>query len=386
MQNIKALSYFSFFNGFRPHWPIAVLYFHEVSGSYAAAMTVYSIVFFSQAVLEVPTGMISDRFGRRRSMIIGAVAATLSISCYALGVGFWLLAVGAVFEGLSRALFSGTDSALLFESLPENDRQPLFQKYSGRINSMSQLALCLSATLCSLLALHSFKLVLWVSVLPQFLSLVSVLFLQNARVSSAPGYSLWHELKEASHHFRLSLKLRLVAIAEILEFGVGEAIFYFQAAFFSTLLPPWALGLARSANHLSGFVGFWFAGPLISRFGARLTLLVGTTAASVVEVFSVLMAATFSPFLMAFMNCTYGPCHTARSALLHEKFSDRQRATMESMVSLSGSILFAIVSALLGYIADTAGPATAILFGLSSNILVIFLYLRIFAAETRPIV
>ena len=152
MKNIRVLHYFSFLNGFRPHWPIAVIYFQGITSSYATAMTIYSIVFLSQAFLEVPAGIFSDGIGRRKTMIFGAVCASVYITCYAIGINFWILVLGALFEGLARALFSGTDSALLFESLPEESRTAKFQHYLGRVSSMSQLALCLSAALCSLLS------------------------------------------------------------------------------------------------------------------------------------------------------------------------------------------------------------------------------------------
>jgi MFS family permease len=382
--NVRALYYFNFFNGFRPHWPIAVIYFQEITTSFAAAMTIYSIVFLSQALLEVPTGMFSDGFQRRKTMILGAISASMSVTCYAIGISFWILALGALLEGLSRAFFSCTESALLFESLPEQDKSSKFQHYLGRINSMSQLALCISAALCALLSLYSFKLVLWVSVIPQVLSLISVLLIKDVRVQKECTQSFLKLTQSALQQFRLNSKLKLVAIVDTLEFGFGEAIFYFQAAFFQTLVPAWVLGLTRCLNHLAGFVGFWFAGPAIKFFGARRTLINGTILASSIETISVLIASAYSPFIMAATNCIFGPCKAARSTLLHLEFSDQQRATMDSMVSFTGSVLFACVSTLLGIAADIWSPRVAILLGLLSTFLIVFIYKSIFHIPPAP--
>jgi MFS family permease len=378
--NVRALYYFNFFNGFRPHWPIAVIYFQEITTSFAAAMTIYSIVFLSQALLEVPTGVFSDGFQRRKTMIMGAVCASLSVTCYAIGISFWILVLGALLEGLSRAFFSGTESALLFESLPEQDKSSKFQHYLGRINSMSQLALCISAALCALLSLYSLQLVLWVSVIPQVLSLISVLWIKDIRVQKECAQSFLKLTQSALQQFRLNSKLKLVAIVDTLEFGFGEAIFYFQGAFFQTLVPAWVLGITRCLNHLAGFVGFWFAGPIIKFFGARHTLIAGTTLGSSIEAISVIIASTYSPFIMAATNCIFGPCKAARSSLLHLEFSDQQRATMDSMVSFTGSVLFACVSTLLGLVADVWSPKVAMLVGLSSNIAITMTYQSIFSS------
>ena len=380
MKNIRALHYFSFLNSFRPHWPISVIYFQEITSSYASAMTIYSIVFLSQAFLEVPAGIYSDGIGRRKTMIVGAVCAFLYITCYAIGINFWVLALGAFLEGLARAMFSGTDNAILFESLPTKDRPNQFQHYLGRINSMSQLALCISAAFCSFLSIYSLQLVLWISVLPQFLSILCTLFMSDVEEISKHKQSFLQILTESYAQFKLNAKLRLLALAETIEFGFGEAVFYFQGAFFNMLVPTWALGFARCLNHLAGFTGFWFASNIISRFGARNVLIWGTGLNFFIKFISVIFASTFTPFIMGLTNIIYGPCSAARGTLLHLEFSDHQRATMNSMVSLSGSILFACVSIFLGFIADKASPSLAILLGISSSLITMLLYQIIFKA------
>jgi MFS family permease len=379
-RNICVLYTFTFLNGFRPHWPISIVYFKEITGSYAVAMTAYSIVFCTQALMEVPAGIFSDGVQRRRTMIVGATCASLSIACYALGISFWVLLCGALFEGLSRALFSGTDNAVLFESLTVEDREKNLDHYLGRMNFMSQAALCASAALCAWLALYSLELVLWVSVIPQVLSLVSVLLLTKTSMAKNEGERLLDLLFEAIRNFKRNTRLKLLATAETLDFGIGESIFfYFQGAFFETLVPTWILGLARCANHLFGSIGFWFAGTVVRLCGARHTLVIGTTAHALIKIAAVLFASTGTPFAMAATNVIWGPTSTARAALLQQEFSDRQRATMGSMISLSGSVAFAVVSALLGVLAHTITPAVAIMVGLLGNTAIVLIYLRIFS-------
>ncbi len=381
--NIRTLYTFSFLNGFRPHWPIAIIYFKEITGTYTAAMTIYSIVFFSQAVFEIPAGMFSDGFRRRRTMILGAAAASCSITCYALGVSFWVLAVGALLEGFSRALFSGTDSAFLYESLPEDERDHRLHHVLGRMNSMSQIALCLSAGLCAALSLYSLKLVLWVSVVPQALSFVCALFLKDHGNGKEEGERFIELLREALRQFRGNAKLKLLAIADTLDFGIGEAVFYFQGALFDTLVPTWTLGIARCLNHLHGFLGFWFAGPVVRRFGARQTLIAGTLIAASIRFLAVVFCSIATPFAMAATNVCYGPTTTARGVLLQQEFSDRQRATMGSMISLLGSVVFAGISTALGLVADLSSPATAIMFALVANSCVVFLYREVFVSRSK---
>lgn len=82
VDNIKvffAFNFFIFLSCFRPHWPIAVLYYQSIMNSYASAMIIFSIIFLSQSILEVPTGLISDLLGRRKTMIVGALFSFVAL-------------------------------------------------------------------------------------------------------------------------------------------------------------------------------------------------------------------------------------------------------------------------------------------------------------------
>src|SRR5438034_57985 len=111
-RNLRLLSWFNFFFNFRLYSGVASIYFAAITHSYALAISIFSIAQIAQALFEVPTGIYSDRLGRRKCLIIGAGASVGSILCYAVGQGYALLALGAVFEGACRALFSGNNDAL----------------------------------------------------------------------------------------------------------------------------------------------------------------------------------------------------------------------------------------------------------------------------------
>src|SRR3989344_6165866 len=116
-KNIRILKLFNFFTDFKLYAPVAIIYFAKVSGSFALGMSIFSIAMVSSALFEIPTGIFSDRIGRRKTVILGALAAVLYSVFYAIGISFWFLAAGAVFEGLSRSFYSGNNNALLYDTL-----------------------------------------------------------------------------------------------------------------------------------------------------------------------------------------------------------------------------------------------------------------------------
>jgi hypothetical protein len=55
---------------------------------------------------------------------------------------------------------------------------------------------------------------------------------------------------------------------------------------------------------------------------------------------------------MSSTSITYGVSSVAEKTLMQKEFTSEQRATLGSMNSFFGSVLFSIVSILLGYFAD----------------------------------
>lgn len=77
-RNIKILTWQGFFIGFSLWEPIAAIYFSQVSGSYAWGLSIFSIANISGAIFEIPTGIFSDKIGRKYTTILGGLAYTLS--------------------------------------------------------------------------------------------------------------------------------------------------------------------------------------------------------------------------------------------------------------------------------------------------------------------
>ena len=83
-------------------WPLSVLaivYFQQIFGSYAFALGVFSIANIVQSIAEVPTGIISDRIGRRKTMILASVITTIAFILFSVAGTFgykYLLILGGI--------------------------------------------------------------------------------------------------------------------------------------------------------------------------------------------------------------------------------------------------------------------------------------------------
>lgn len=382
-KNIKLLAWFNFFTDFKLYSALAILYFTQVTGSLALGMSIFSITSISNALFEVPTGILSDMVGRKNTIVLGSIASVAYALCYALGGSYWMLVLGAVFQGLSIAFYSGNNDALLHDSLKESGKEKQYHNYLGKLSSLFQLALAVGAVLGSFLANSSFVLVMWLSVIPQAICFFISLFMVEPRILLQKSTNIYAHMKDALLLFKTNKKLRLVSIAGMIGSSVGEATFQLSAAFFNTLWPLWAVGIAKMISYIGATLSFYFSGRFIDRFKEIKAILIGNIFSRVVNSFAVLFPTQASPLLCSSTSIFYGTLSVAKNSLLQKEFTPHQRATIASLNSLAESIFFAIFAYFFGFIGDHIGPAKALFIAQFFSLIGTYLYWRVFQHEKK---
>jgi len=358
-RNVRLLSWFNFFGDFRMYGPIMVVYFAQVTGSYTAAASLLAGEKLSLAAFEVPTGVLSDRLGRRGTMIAGAVVMVAAHLGYAGASGYGLLLAAVVLEGLAASLWSGNNESLLYDTLLEAGREEEFPRHSGRVNSMFQIALALAAAVGGVVAgAWSLRMVVVLSVVPQVLCVLVALRVREPRVHGPLESNVLLHLGSALRGIRRNPVLRRMTLVSALRYS-GESAAQLSPVFVAGLWPLWALGLWRTFGHGVAFAGFRVSGWVIGRVGAARTLLFGELFDNVANVVALVMPTVFSPVLLG--SPAYGMSAIAQQTLLQREFTDRERATMGSLASLLGSVLYALVALGAGLVADHWGIVPALL-------------------------
>lgn len=360
-RNIKLLSFFNFFTDFKFHSAVLIIYFANVTGSYVLATSLFSFVMVSSALFEVPTGIFSDFIGRKKTIMLGAISATLSAILYAAGQSYWPLFIGALFEGLSRAWYSGNNEALLYESVAESRNKESFSHHLGKTSSMFQLALMIGAVSGSIIAQWSFPIIMWLSVIPQAICLVVSLSLKNPKKTTKEKTNIFSHIKISAFQIWNNKRLKLLSIQKILQFGIGEPAFQFNAAFIGTLWPIWAIGFSRMISYGSAFISYWFSGKLINKIGGYNILILSNTVSRITSVIAYGIPSVLSPVLIGSLGIFYGASEIAKNTLMQQEYTNEQRATLSSMSSFVGGILYGVFALFLGLIADAYGPAKAML-------------------------
>jgi MFS family permease len=377
-KNVRLLALFNFFTDFHLFSAILVLYFAHISGSYILAMSLYSITMVSSALFEIPTGIFSDFIGRKKTLILGALFSLLSHTFYAIGINYTILLIGALFEGMQRAWYSGNNDALLYESMAENNQQHEYETYLGKTSAMFQVATALGVVIGAFLANWSFAIVMWLSVIPQIICFIIALFVVEPKRKTTQTTNVYKHLTSSAFKLWNNKKLRLLSITNIVGYAIGESSYQFRSAFVNTLWPIWAVGIASMLSSIGAAISYWFSGKLIKRFKALTILLVDNIYSKIINLIFLSFPSMVSPLFMTSTSLFFGVSEVASSTLMQQEFSDNERATLGSISSFAGSIMFGVFAILLGYMADHIGPAKALLVAYTLSLPTVYLYYKLF--------
>ncbi len=127
---LKAAKWFMLF------MPVVVLFFMENGLTVKQIMLAQAAYSLSVAFFELPSGYFSDKLGRRLTLIIGMLLTMAGYVIMGLADGFWWFIAAEITMGLGGSFVSGTDSALLYDSLLQLKRQDRYLKLEGRMYSV----------------------------------------------------------------------------------------------------------------------------------------------------------------------------------------------------------------------------------------------------------
>ncbi len=125
--------------------PISVLWRLEQGLTLAEVgllVTVFWVVLF---VLEVPSGMVADRFGRKTTIAAGALAAAGSFLLMSVAESFGSFLIESVFSAAAFALTSGAGEAYVFDWLKERGKEKAYKKAWSRVMMLDELATIVGA-------------------------------------------------------------------------------------------------------------------------------------------------------------------------------------------------------------------------------------------------
>jgi len=331
---------------------VYALLFADTGLSGAQISSLFALWSLTGFALEVPSGVLADRFSRRLLVACAPLLAGAAFALWTLLPAYPSFAVGFVLWGAGGALASGALEALVYEALAAAGAAHRYPRLIGRSRALGTAAALAAGLLAApVLALGGYPAVGLASVAASLLAAAAGWTLPEAvrgRAVAEPQQS--GALRGALARVRRSPAL-LGALALLSVLTVVDALDeYLPLLARATGVPDWAVPLLLVLVAAGTAVGQWCAeratrwtGPVLC---AGVLLLAGG-------------ALSGHPAGMLGVAAGFGACAWAGVAVearMQERVGDRERATVASLAGIGAETAALLVYAAYGAGAAWAGP------------------------------
>ncbi len=131
---------------------ITTLFFLARGVTLGETFTLSLVYSLASLVAEVPTGYLADRFGRKRTMLLGVVLLVAANIISFFAHGFFQFSFFFALLAFSGSCFSGTEEALLYDSLKETKQEHKMTAFNGRMFASRSMLKMVLPPLCAVIA------------------------------------------------------------------------------------------------------------------------------------------------------------------------------------------------------------------------------------------
>ena len=230
---------YGFLKNLRFFDPFIILIFREAGLSFLQIGLLYSIRDLATNILEIPTGVFADAFGRRKAMIMAFASYLISFVIFYLFATFPLYALAMILFAFGEAFRSGTHKALILEHLKV--------AYYGRTRSFSQLGSATNALIAAALVFYTgeYRIMFLAAIIPYTLDLFNLLSYPKALdgdLERVPFNDILNVTKSTVRDFSGIFSNKL-ALRSLLNSAVNGASFKSTKDYLQPILESFALSL-----------------------------------------------------------------------------------------------------------------------------------------------
>lgn len=350
-------------------------------------------------VCEIPSGAAADLLGRKRCMILSNICIAVSCVIMLFSKSFGCFAVSFVVQALGNNLNSGSEEALVYDSMKCLGQEEHYMGVYGRLNVLIEVAQGLATVAGGALAEFSYFWCYAACVVIAVLALLPVLWMAEPTQcgeaadtagegveDAAEGTPAQRTIRETvKHHFAVSACIlqKDVRIGKIIGFysvvfAAHTLLFFYSQQYFADL----GYNKVQISVIMLLVGGASCLGALVSEkmyrwFGKKCLIPETVIIAGAILCYGAGKAGVAIAALMCagFANAALYPI---QSDSLNALIPSEQRATLISVDSMCFSIVMIVLFPLAGTLADRWGLKTVLL--LLGVILLLFL-LTVFCIE-----
>lgn len=348
---------------------IWVLYLAYCGLNLAQIGLVEGIYHATGIVFEIPSGAVADLLGRKRSMILSKICIAVSCIIMLFARSFWFFALSFVIQALGNNLNSGSEEALVYDSMKYAGQEERYVHVCGRLNLLIEVSQGMAAVAGGILAEFSYFWCYSTCVVIAVLALVPVLWMTEAPYADAKnGHSSVREVVTA--HFQTCLgilrsdrRILYIIVYYSVVFAAQTLLFFYSQQYFYELgYNKIQISMVMVVVGGASCAGAYLSERIFARFGVKIGVVGALAIAGAFMIYGVgnILVSIAALAVANFFNSTLYP---VQSKQLNSLIPSGQRATLISVNSMFFSIGMIVLFPLAGILADRWG-LTAILVGL----------------------
>lgn len=333
---------------------------------------------------EMPTGVISDLYGRRLSRLLGRIANIVSIVLLVWGVNIWIIYLSFALTALSYNLESGTDSAYVYDLLVEYNCEQEFARVQGIREVILQVAMLLAIYLGGLISKKSYDLTYMISIGVGILSIIVLLTMKEIKNKKYIKTNIINDMKNQWLTSYSLIKQDHYIILYIMCYALFSAstatIYYYITNYWSEL----GIGIDQISFYLSfeniaGIIAGVLTYKVMKKFNQKQLLLYIPLC-----IIIGLLGVPFFPISImsiCFMAFFESMLYVSMSTFLNERVDSSCRATLLSTMSMGYSLVMIIYFPIIGTIGHFLNLKIAFYVLIIMNIIVYTFYRKAILKE-----
>ena len=334
--------------------PVIVPFFQENDLSLKEVFLLQGLFALTLMVLEIPSGYLSDRWGRKPTMLVGSAFGICGILMYALATTFWGFLAGEIFFAVMLSFYSGTKEAMMYDTLLELGKESDNRRAVGQQQFVGLTSQALASIIGGLIAVMALRTVAWVTLLPLIVGLGIAFSLQEPKRHKLQETRHFKAIWDVTTHALVkNIPLRSIILLYAVIASLTFALVWFTQTYQTIVgLPLSLFGVTHAViMGLTGLASKWVH-QLEKRVDDRVIMI--AIAAAVVASYLALgfVTSLWGIMFLLLGRVMWGFLTPLTSDMINRMTTSDVRATVLSTRSFAGNLLFGLAAPLMGYGAD----------------------------------
>lgn len=361
-----ALDYIStFVTNLNMQSSIWVLYLAYCGLNLAQIGLVEGIYHATSIVFEIPSGAVADLLGRKKSMVFSKICIAVSCIIMLFARSFWFFVLSFVIQALGNNLNSGSEEALVYDSMKYAGQEAQYMRVCGRLNVVIEVSQGIATVAGGILAEFSYFWCYSACVVIAVLALIPVALMTEAPYASEEGGR--KSVKEVvCAHFETCFQilrsdrriLKIIVYYSVVFAAQTLLFFYSQQYYYELGYNKVQISLIMLVVGGVSCVGAMLSERLFAKFGEKIAVIGALVIAAAFLGYGLRNVLVSVAALIAanFFNSVLYP---VQSEQLNSLIPSEQRATLISVNSMFFSIGMILLFPAVGVFADQWGLATS---------------------------